>query len=302
MTSPQTQVDPTEATHLLREWIGRHAEEEGLAWLDEKRERIAAGAPDWIFFTSFSAVPRYTGKADLGLSEEDLRRAEALRTGWDPRSWSVDQAGRTLFVLALPHENADAHVAKLEQVFTTADVGESVALYQALPLFPHPERYQARAAEGLRTNITSAFNAIALRNPYPAEYFDEATWNQMVLKALFVGSPLHLIYGLDRRSNEKLAHMLVDYAHERWAASRRVAPELWRPVGPFVDEAIAEDLERVLAEDDPVQQEAAALALSQSETRRAQQALAARPELARRIADGELTWTALARNRPEDGA
>ena len=74
------------------------------------------------------------------------------------------------------------------------------------------------------------FNAIALYNPYPQEYFDELAWNQMVLKALFVGSPLRLIQGLELRANPTLAQMLTDYANERLAASRTVSPELWQLV------------------------------------------------------------------------
>ena len=77
------------------------------------------------------------------------------------------------------------------------------------------------------------FEAVAHRNPYPAEHFAEPAWNQLVLKALFVGSPLDPIVGLDARRNPTLARMLCDYAHERWAASRPVSPELWRCVGPF---------------------------------------------------------------------
>ncbi len=41
------------------------------------------------------------------------------------------------------------------------------------------------------------FEAVAHRNPYPAEQLPEAAWNQMVLKALFVGSRLAPIVGLD---------------------------------------------------------------------------------------------------------
>ena len=79
----------------------------------------------------------------------------------------------------------------------------------------------------------------------------------MVLKALFEGSPLYLIDGLDDWANADLAAMLVAYAHERWSAGRPVSPELWRSVGPFAQGSAVENLQRVLEENDPAQQAAA---------------------------------------------
>jgi hypothetical protein len=89
----------------------------------------------------------------------------------------------------------------------------------------------------------------------------EDAWNQMVLKALFVGSALDPIVGLDRRANAALARMLGDYAHERWAARRPVNPELWRCVGPFATGRLLADLARVLDEGSAPERAAAVLAL-----------------------------------------
>ena len=96
----------------------------------------------------------------------------------------------------------------LDQLCITADVSELAAFYRGLPLYPEPPRYLARATEGLRTNMKNVFESIAHRNPYPSEQFPEAAWNQMVLKALFVGSALWPIVGLDARANPALARML----------------------------------------------------------------------------------------------
>lgn len=281
---------------LLRCWLSQNVAKESLTWLDEKIKQIAEGNQERVFFTSFSAVPRYTGKKNLELTPEDLQ-AVAIQRGWFPGHWSVDQAARTLLILALPQDNVEKYLRSLEQIFTTADVGELVALYQSLPILPYPERLCARAAEGVRSNMTSVFNAIALQNPYPADYFDNNAWNQMVLKAVFVGSPLHLIVGLDRRANPDLARMLADYAHERWAAKRPVTPELWRPVGRFADTRIVADLEKVLNAPDAVQQEAAALACSQCPLPQAQELLARHPNLQSSIEQGRLTWSSFSQNR-----
>lgn len=220
----------TSVSELLYRWVARQIKAESIVWLDEKRKQISNGANVRVFFTAFSAVPRYTGKSDLELTQDDLKAASAIVTGWVPAKWSVDQAARTLLLLSLPDDDAEKYLHTLEQVFTTADVGELIALYQALPLLRYPEKLRHRAAEGVRSNMTAVFNAVALTNPYPAQYFDNLAWNQMVLKAFFVGSPVSLIQGLNQRTNPELARMLIDYANERQAAGRSVSPEIWQLV------------------------------------------------------------------------
>ncbi|MEH1883452.1 EboA family metabolite traffic protein [Nostoc sp.] len=281
---------------LLHHWLLKSVSEKAFAWLEQKQTQIASGAAERVFFTAFSAVPRYLGKQDLQLTFQDLESAQDAIPGWYPGNWSVDRAGRTLLLLALPHDDAEGYVPSLDRVFSTADMGELVALYQSLPLLPHPELHRHRAAEGIRSNMSNVFQAIALRNPYPADYLDNAAWNQMVLKAVFVGSPLHLIWGLDRRANPELARMLADYAHERWAAKRSVTPELWRPVGPFADSAIITDLEKVLARGDTDEQQAAALACAESPLPEAQALLSRYPDLQSSIQQGNLTWSSFSRD------
>lgn len=292
-------LDLTSLSGLLRCWLSRYLSQEGLTWLDERVKQIATDTQPRVFLTSFSAVPRHTGRDRLKLMQEDLQAAEARRTEWFPGHWSLDQAARTLLILALVQDNdhPEKYLRSLEQIFTTATEGELVALYQSLPLLPYQEQLRARAAEGVRSNMTTVFNAIALRNPFPADYFDNIAWNQMVLKAVFVGSPLHLICGLDRRANPDLARMLTDYAHERWAAHRSVTPELWRLVGRFADAQTIAALEKVLTAPDSVQQEAAALACSECPLPQAQELLARRPDLQLSIAQDRLTWRSFSRDR-----
>ncbi|MDZ8052917.1 MAG: EboA family metabolite traffic protein [Aulosira sp. ZfuVER01] len=276
---------------LLHDWLAKSVSRDGLAWLEQKQAQIANGALERVFFTAFSAVPRYLGKDNFQLTPQDLAAASNLLPGCFPGNWTVDQAGRTLLVLALPNNNTENYVRSLDKVFSTADMGELIALYQSLPLLPRPELHRQRAAEGIRSNMTNVFQAIALNNPYPANYLDNIAWNQMVLKALFVGSPLHQIWGLDRRANPELARMLANYAHERWAAKRSVSPELWRAVGAFADTAIIADLAKVLADGDMAEQRAAALACAQSPLPEAQALLSRYPKLHSAIQQGELTWS-----------
>ena len=290
------------ASDLLYRWVSRQVNTEAINWLDEKRQLINNGAATRIFFTAFSAVPRYTAKNEIQPTLEELESAANACNNWFPANWTIDQAARTLLVLSLPSNDANKYLQTLSQVFAAADVRELVALYQALPLLPYPEQLCDRAAEGIRSNMTAVFNAVALENPYPAEYLDNLAWNQMVLKALFVGSPLHSIQRLDERANPELARMLVDYAHERWAAGRDVSPELWRCVGKFANSEILADLERVLTESHAqtdsngkgqqklIERTAAALACADCPLPQAQEILARYPELQSDIRSGRLTW------------
>jgi hypothetical protein len=246
----------TTPASLLRGWLTGRVDPDVLEWLDGRIAAIRTGDVKSLYL-AFGLVPRKTGKSDLGLSKTELLKAEDTRAGWNPAEWSVDHAARTLLVLALPSDDANAYLETLDRLFDAGEVGELVALYQALPLLPWQESLVARGAEGLRTNIKPVFAAIAHRNPFPAERFNESQWNQMILKSLFIDLPLAPVIGLDERVNVPLMRMLCDYAHERWAAGRSVSPELWRCVGPVAEGSALDDLARVLREGSEAEQRAA---------------------------------------------
>jgi len=256
----------------LQQWLDRRLDDAGRMWLRDAAAPLAAGGTDRDLFRSVSLVSRKLGKAPLALDAAELAVAAAARPQWDPASWTIDQAARIRLLLAAAAD-VDAFVGRLDQLCATADVDELVAFYRGLPLYPEPTRHRLRAAEGLRTNMLVVFEAVAHRNPYPAEQLSEDAWNQMVLKALFVGSTLDPIVGLDGRANARLARMLGDYAHERWAAGRPVSPELWRCVGPFATGRLIDDLQRVLASGAAPERAAAVHALQSASDPRARRLL-----------------------------
>lgn len=278
---------------LLGRWLRPRLDADARAWLDRSEELLAGGAGERDVYLAISLVSRRLGRADLELDERALAEAEESRAGWDPRGLSTDQAGRLLLVLAMADGDQSAFHQRLEVLCNTADVAELIAFYRGLPLYPDPDALAARAAEGVRSNVTPVFEAVAHRNPYPAERFDERAWNHMVLKALFVESALDPIVGLDDRANPALARMLRDYAHERWAAGRTISPELWRCVAPHADDDALADLERALAAGDRGA-DGAALALADSPHPDANAILARHPERAAAVGAGDITWSGLA--------
>lgn len=289
------------AQGLIAAWVGRQAPADGMRWLEERLGAVREDPSTRTIAIALGFVPRKLGRADLALSAADFEAADTARPGWTPRDWSVDNAARVLLLLAYAEsigasrdrEWAAEFVATLTDLVRTADAAESVAYFRGLPLYPAADLLRDLSGEGLRTNMRIVFEAVAHHSPFPREQFDRQRWNQMVLKAIFIGSTLAPIQGLDERANEELAEILIDYAHERWAAGRLVTPELWRCVGPFATGRMLDDLARPFASTLAVERRAAALALAASPDPEARRMLADAPDLADAIGRGALTWTTL---------
>lgn len=280
----------TPAATLLRDIVLARSGAE-RDWVSESIDALRDGAPERELHIFLGLAPRRLGKADLNPTDDEMRAAEAACPGWRLEGWSIDGAARVLALLV--HGAQRPFAERFKDLRRTADAAELIALYRGLPLYPAPETLDFEAGEGLRSNLRPVFEAIAHRNPFPRDHFDRHRWNHMILKALFVGSALHPILGLDERANPELARILREYAHERWAAGRPVSPELWRCVGPFAsDDAALADLERALATGGTAAR-GAALALWAAPVPAARGLLKGRPE-ARDIAEGRLTWTRVA--------
>ena len=291
--TPHQETMSATPADLIANWLERQLLPEPAQWLHGRREELHANFSARALHITLGMIPRRLGKVDLILDEGDTSAAEQARRNWDPTEWSVADAARILVLIENAGAGGQAFADGFSDLCRTADVGESVAFYRGLPLYPDADGIEDQAAEGLRTNMRAVFEAVAHRNPYPREQFDTARWNQMVLKALFIDSTLHPIQGLDARANAELAHILCDYAHERWAAGRTVSPELWRCVGPHATDVMVSDLARALADGADTERKAAALALSVSPSKAATGVLGSASDLAQSIALGKLTWGTL---------
>jgi hypothetical protein len=50
--------------------------------LNSAFQNILDGAEDWEVYSSFSGVPKYTGKKNVSLTEDDIKSAE-IKTGME---------------------------------------------------------------------------------------------------------------------------------------------------------------------------------------------------------------------------
>ncbi|MCM5569407.1 EboA domain-containing protein [Burkholderiaceae bacterium FT117] len=274
---------------ILRDCLRARLDEAQKRWLDEQLAAMTASPSDKSLHVALGMAPRRLGKAPLAPDAEALARLAGQVPGWSLAGWSVADAARVLLLASLP---AEGFAERFRDLCQTADVAESIALYRGLPVYPNSDALERQVGEGLRGNVQAVFEAIAHGNPYARQHFDAHRWTHMVLKALFVGSRLSPIVGLDERANDELARIMIDFSHERRAAGRPVPWEIWRCVGPFARGSMIDDLARALDDGDCFRQ-AAALGLAASPDPAAAAVLDRVPELRDAIARGELNWEAL---------
>lgn len=231
---------------LLFQSIQSAASPAELAWVADKMTSDSKGLS-----LAFVMVPRQVAKTRVGNIPS-----------WNWQNGTLDQLVRVYLLIQLA-EKEDGK-SRIETLFDTAEMNELVALYRALPVLPTPEIWLHRATDAVRSNMGPVFDAIAFGNPYPLQYFSELAWNQLVLKCIFNDKPIHLIEGLDERANQALANTLADFAHERWAAGRRVPSQVWRLIRNFQTDTKEQDLKRLAESADPNDQKAAELVLQNS--------------------------------------
>ena len=199
-------------------------------WLATK---LTASVPARL--AAFVAAPRFVA-----------RRNVPENTNGMPPNCTMDQLARIILLISLPPEPETAYTQAIQTLFDTAELHELVALTTALPLLAYPEHWLFQATEAVRSNMGSVFDAIAFGNTYPADYFHEAAWNQLVLKCIFTDKSITRIIGLEQRANQTLANDLSNFAHERWAAGRTVPAEVWQLIPRFMNETLLSDVEKLL--------------------------------------------------------
>ena len=186
---------------------------------------LRASAFDRVAFeATFAAVGRRLGPAPVGTAHEI---SDDAGHRWSLAGRGLDEVGRALLLVeGVARVPANEQVAWIDDCWRAGALRERTALLRALALLPAPERFVAVAIDACRASTQPIFEAIACENPYPAAHFPEASFNQLVLKAVFTEVALARILGLDARRTPELARMASDYASERRAAGRPVPADL----------------------------------------------------------------------------
>jgi hypothetical protein len=220
------------------------ARPEGLDWLREASAAVAADAT--ALRSRFPMVGRKVGREPL----------DADADAADVHAWTIDDAARTLLLVAA----GSAVEGELAELYRYGDAAERRGLLRALPFLPVEDRALGLVDDAIRTNDTRLI-AAAL-GPYATEHLPDASYDQAVLKCVFVGVPITGLDGIPERVTPDGARMLGAFVHERVAAGRDVPAEVWIVVDryPPVEEIAA--IERELESEFDDRRAAAERALS----------------------------------------
>lgn len=224
---------PDETAVAVLTWLlGLRLTEDGRAFLAAASDEIGKGASMRRLMQLLSLASRHVrASIPLNLERDEIRLFRLKIGDCNPERWSLLETLRIALLLSFPYLAEERFAVLFEQCFQVADHGESCALYRALPLLPHAERFVTRAKEGCRSNMRTIFEAVACDSGFPARYFDDIAWRQLVLKAVFIDVPLARIESFDTRRSPELARMALDFADERRSAGRPVPAQLWMCLG-----------------------------------------------------------------------
>ena len=205
---------------LLLRWLKRTLQAGAAQWLDAEIDRQRDAVDERRLGMALGLVGRRIGRAELALSADDVAAAQALHTRWRPDMWGTDEAARVALLLATWTGDDAAFAARVDRLCATGELTEHVAALKGFAVFPAPASLLSRARAAVRSSMQPPFEAIACHNPYPADHFDEAVYNQMVVKCIFSGVPIETVVGLDERRSTELVRMMRDLASERRVAGR----------------------------------------------------------------------------------
>lgn len=142
-------------------------------------------------------------------------------------NWQIDDVARTaLLRQALAALPTSEQAEFVRQVYLRGDYREQAAVLRSLYFLPQPEQFLELAIDACRTNVLDVFEGIACENAYPAAFFPEANFNQVVLKAIFMEVPARRIADLASRVTLELQRMVTDFASERRAAGRAIPEDV----------------------------------------------------------------------------
>jgi len=177
--------------------------------------------------------------------------------------WSIADAGRLILLITAIQHAPEQSQSIIVNYYKMGDESEHIALIQGLIIFAPADFLTELALDVGRSNNLEVLAALILDNPYPACFYNEQEFNQMVLKALFLGLSIERIEGIQQRANADLTRMGENYVVEREQANRSVPVDIWLAIGPFASDTGKQQLLKYISHEEVGHRYYCALALVQ---------------------------------------
>ncbi len=195
----------------------------------------------------------YSAMAKRKLGSSKLNNPAAIDSWFSPLDisrWTTADIGRLILLITAIERFPEQIDNIITSFYQMGDESEHIALTQALIFFAPAKFLTTLALDIGRTNNLEVLAALTLDNPYPASFYSETEFNQMVLKALFLGLAIERVEGIEQRANADLARMGENYVIERENANRTVPVDIWLTIGPFASETGKQQLLKYLTHED----------------------------------------------------
>lgn len=245
---------------ILLSAIKKCCDDEQFSWLNESIASLVKQPENMLdeLVSDIARARRRVGRQILG---EHLTHLETSIGDLPVAHWKVGDAARVVLLLSALEIN-NVPDSLVNSVFKLGSDAEQAAIVSGLSLYADDDRYLNISLEAGRTNSLELFQAVTNNTPYPAQYYDQQAFNQLVLKSLFVGVNIFNIQNLNMRINEELSRMCEDYYDERVAADRSVPADIWLALAPYASSRGEDLLKTALVNSDSEHRYYAALAMS----------------------------------------
>lgn len=225
---PTAPASARERVREILEVVQVHASEQAYGWLQKGLQDAFTGGQlqRGLFFGFFAGTGRRFGHERPSLGPDAVRRLQDAGIAISDGLTLSDLCRIALLLAALDALPGGEHVSLLREAFQKGDSHERVAVLKSLSTLPGPERFLEIGVEAVRSHVQDVFEGIACDNPYPAAFFPESAFNQLITKAMFVDVPLARVHAWQTRNNDELRRMAHDFAAERSAAGRPVPADV----------------------------------------------------------------------------
>ncbi len=200
--------------------LSSHLSDSAATWLSSALRAIGS-SPDSIG-AYFASASRRCGRTPWNVDDPDGYRFGLL-----------DDLARTAMLAALPNHRADV-VTIVSDLYRYGDANEKRGVLRGAHVLDANlvgDSLLPLVDDALRTNDARIIAAAVQR--YGATRLNGEAFRHAVVKCVFVGIPLDCVVGLTERTDAELARMLVDLAHERFAAGRAIPTDIPPLVAAF---------------------------------------------------------------------